>query len=78
VFNQSNNSSGIVADLLTTSVDRQIFTTVAAAIFTGILALVARNRLGRAFRRPNTPTASGTEATPTTDDPGEPSMPGPR
>jgi membrane protease YdiL (CAAX protease family) len=54
VFNQSNNSSGIVADLLTTNTDRQYFTVLAAAIFTGILAGVARDRLGRGFRRPDT------------------------
>jgi hypothetical protein len=30
---------------------RQIFTIVAAAIFTGVLAWVARDWLGRAFRR---------------------------
>jgi membrane protease YdiL (CAAX protease family) len=54
VFNQSNNSSGIVADLLRTDTDPQIFTTVAVAIFTGVLALVARDRLGRGFRQPQT------------------------
>jgi uncharacterized protein len=52
VFNQSNNSSGVVADLLTTDTDRQLFTIVAVAIFTGILAWMARDRLGRGFRRP--------------------------
>ncbi len=42
----------IVADLLTTDIDRQIFATVAAAIFTGILAWVARDRLGPGYRTP--------------------------
>jgi len=51
VFNQSNNSTGIVADLLTTDIDRQIFATVAAAVLTGILAWVARDRLGRRHRQ---------------------------
>jgi membrane protease YdiL (CAAX protease family) len=52
VFNQSNNTTGIVADLLTSDIDQQIFATVAAVIFTGILAWAARDRLGRAFRHP--------------------------
>jgi membrane protease YdiL (CAAX protease family) len=52
VLNQSNNPSGIVADLLSTDADPQIFAVLAAVILTGILAWVARGRLGRGFRRP--------------------------
>lgn len=59
VFNQSNNnSSGIAADLLTTDIDPQFFAIFAAAIFTGVLAWIARDRLGRAFRRPETARAT--------------------
>lgn len=52
VFNQTNNASGILGDLLVTGVDRQIFVVAAAALFTGLVALAARGRLGRRAASP--------------------------
>jgi membrane protease YdiL (CAAX protease family) len=51
MFNRSNNSDGIVADLLPGSDSRQLAALLATVVLAGALGLVLRKKLGRSYRR---------------------------
>jgi membrane protease YdiL (CAAX protease family) len=51
MFNRSNNSDGIVADLLPGSDSRQIAALLATIVLAGVLGLVLRRKLSRSYRR---------------------------
>ena len=51
MFNRSNNTDGIVADLLPGSDSRQIAALLATILLAVVLGLVLRRKLGRSYRR---------------------------
>jgi membrane protease YdiL (CAAX protease family) len=51
MFNRSNNSDGIVADLLPGSDSRQLAALLATILLAAVLGLVLRGRLSRSYRR---------------------------
>jgi uncharacterized protein len=51
MFNRSNNSDGIVADLLPGSDSRQLAALLATVVLAGVLGLVLRRKLSRSYRR---------------------------
>jgi ABC-type nitrate/sulfonate/bicarbonate transport system permease component len=51
MFNRSNNSDGIGADLLPGSDSRQLAALLATILLAAVLGLVLRGRLSRSYRR---------------------------